>query len=1333
MKLFYRIYAVLFFINLVTCINAANPAPLADVYNGERGVGFNDNWKFNLGDVTGANNAVYNDAGWRNLSLPHDWSIELNFNQSSAAGGGGGYLDGGIGWYRKTFTLPQAYSGKRTTIQFEGIYMNSEVWINGHYLGLRPYGYSSFEYDLTPYLNFGATTNVIAVKVNNNQPNSRWYSGSGIYRDVWLTVTDPVHVAYCGSFVTTPIVSSSSATVAIKTRVQNHSNTMQAVSLVTTIYNKTGIGMASVNVTDLNIQANKEDTFVYNLNIANPILWSIDNPYLYTVKTQVYVNKSCTDNFVSRLGIRYYAVDANNGFSLNGVNVKLHGVCMHHDLGSLGAAQNYRALERQVEVLKSFGCNAIRTSHNPPTPELLEICDRLGLVVMDEAFDCWRQGKNANDYHLYFDAYAQQDVHDWVQRDRNHPSVIMWSIGNEIPEQGSPAGVTIANNLISWVKNDDATRPITQALNNQGVLGDLLNIVGYNYASGATYDNDHNNHPTWRIVGSETSSAVRTRGVYHFPVNKNLLMDADMQCSSYDNSIVSWGHSAEDSWRFDHDRAFVLGQFIWTGFDYIGEPTPYPWPAKGSYFGIVDMCGFPKDIYYFYQSQWTSPPMVHLLPHWNWSSGQTIPVWAYSNCDSVGLFLNGKSLGTRKFKTLDTMHLEWNTPFEPGTLLAFAYKNGSIAAKDSVKTAGTSAKISLKTDRDTIQADGRNMAFIETNLQDKDGNFVPDANNQVSYLVTGPGKIVGVDNGNPISIEPFKASKRQAFNGKCLAIIQSTGAEGQIVVSAAAPPVPVNIALKKPSHADSEDVYVLNNIAVGKFSVAYSEQASNLASAGNDGSLNQWWMVNLGGNHTLTGTQVTWEKDGKVYQYKIDAYINGTWTTVVDKTSNSSTQQTQVDNFSCVASAVEIYVTGLAPGCWASFYEFQVFDGSTTKLSDGNDAFKGNDGNTLSRWSAADGLPGHWWVVDLGSSHNLTATQVTWEHAGNAYQYKIETSTDSAVWSTASDKTGNTNALQVQTDSFNVSARYVRITVTGGVNSNNRASFSEFKVFNGSYTTFAPASVTINAINTPCWVNVSNNGWQQTGSVSVCPGASIVLRPFSNDTTGIWSWKGPNGFTANTSTINLGNLQTNQSGTYTATRNSISHDIKLTVDAIPGITSYININGAGMQQVDSIAIKQGDNVVLSPQTSNPVSWSWTGPNAYAAATREIQFNNIQKNQAGTYTVQYVNPTGCSVAKDIKFTIQEGNGTRETLAENSFEIYPNPAINGLFKIVISGNIINTEKTISIYDIYGKVKREIKDNGVTIEVIDAHELGLSSGIYFVNLKNETMNVTKKVVIP
>jgi beta-galactosidase len=792
--------SVAFFIIGIGCVDSSTPSagnvkdagpvvPVSftstatPVYNGLRGKDFNSGWRFNLGDVTGAQAIAFDDSTWRHLNVPHDWSIELPFDQSSRAGSGGGYLDGGVGWYRKTFTLDQANSGQKILIQFDGVYMNSEVWINGTSLGNRPYGYSSFEYDLTPYVNIGGAGNVIAVRVNNNQPTSRWYSGSGIYRNVWLTVVNPIHVTNSGVFVNSPAVSGTSASVSVGTEVQNQSASSASVTVTTTILDPSGAAVATDTSPASDIAADATTTVSQNLTVANPQLWSTTSPNLYQAKVEVNVAGATVDTYLAPLGFRTASFSATGGFSLNGQMMKLRGVCMHHDLGALGAAINYRAIERQVEILKAMGVNAIRTSHNPPAPELLDVCDRQGILVMDEAFDCWETQKVFNDYHLYFTQWAQTDLQAFVRRDRNHPSVIMWSIGNEIP---NPTTAT-ATNLKNWVLAADTTRPVTWASvntsndNNQAVAA-VLDLQGYNYSEWR-YDQDHAAHPDWKLFGSETSSAVRSRGIYHTPVSQNILTSSDVQCSSYDNSVVGWGSSAENSYANDVSRSFIGGQFIWTGFDYIGEPTPYPWPAKSSYFGIVDTAGFPKDIYYFYQSHWTTPPMIHILPHWNWTSGTTVTVLVYTNCDSAELFLNGVSLGSKTL-TSSTLHLEWDVPWASGTLQAEGTVNGAVVVSNEVTTADVAAQVVLSVDRSTISADGKDLAFVSAAIQDANGILVPTAANAVTFSVSGPGAIVGVDNGNAIDTSSYTGATRNAFSGKTLAIVRSTGSTGSIVVSA---------------------------------------------------------------------------------------------------------------------------------------------------------------------------------------------------------------------------------------------------------------------------------------------------------------------------------------------------------------------------------------------------------------------------------------------------------------------------------------------------------------------------------------------------------------------
>jgi beta-galactosidase len=751
-----------------------------EIYNGLRGQSFNENWKFCQGDISGGQKNSCDDSSWGDITLPHDWSIFNPIHRNSPASHHGGYMDGGIGWYRKTFTVPADYKDKKVFINFDGAYMNSQVWINDNFLGTRPYGYISFEYDLTPYLVYGGE-NVIAVRINNNQPTSRWYSGSGIYRNVWLTVLNQTHVDYCGMFVTTPSVSSNSATVNVKTKVVNQSDASQSVEIKTTILDEKGNTVTTKTSSPITISASDKNEFSQDLSVSNPQLWSPTSPYLYIVKIQVIIDGSVVDTYQSTLGLRYLDFDANEGFSLNGEKMKLNGVCNHHDLGALGAAVNYRAIERQLQILKAMGCNALRTAHNPPDPQVLEVCDRLGIMVMDEAFDVWETGKNnLNDYHLYFSEWAQADIQALVLRDRNHPSVIMWSIGNEIQRPS----VATATKLRNWVKDIDSTRPVTWACNSLNgstdqAISNLLDVVGHNYFP-ERYDLLHEKYPTWKMIASETSSAVRSRGIYKTPANQIILRDSDFQCSSYDNSVGGTS-TAQTSYRDINSRSFMAGEFIWTGFDYIGETYPYQWPSKSSYFGIIDSCGFPKDIYYFYQSRWTTEPMVHILPHWNWSDGQTIEAWTYTNCDTVELFLNGVSQGVKTVG--DSLHLAWDVPWTPGTIMVKGIKGDTIVY-NKMTTAGPSVKVQLKPDRINLTADGKDLVFIEVDITDSNGVLVPNATNTVNFSVSGPGTIVGVDNGNSPTSEPYKANTRKAFSGKCLVIVQTTKTPGAIVLTA---------------------------------------------------------------------------------------------------------------------------------------------------------------------------------------------------------------------------------------------------------------------------------------------------------------------------------------------------------------------------------------------------------------------------------------------------------------------------------------------------------------------------------------------------------------------
>ncbi len=763
-------------------------------YNGARGTSFNDGWKFHLGDVTSAQQTTFDDSSWRSLSVPHDWSVELPFNKNSPAGNGGGLLDGGVGWYRKTFTLDSSYSGQKIRIEFDGVYMNSQVWINGTSLGTRPYGYSTFEYDLTPYVKLGAS-NVIAVRVDNSsQPNSRWYSGSGIYRNVWLTALNPVHVAYNGAFVTTPSVSATSASVSIAADVENQSSASQSVTITAEIHDAGGAVVASTSTAASSVAAGMTSTLSQSLNISNPHLWSTDATYLYQAKLSVQVGTSTVDTYLVPLGLRSYTFDPAKGFSLNGQSMKLWGTANHHDFGAVGTAYHRRALERELQILKGMGVNALRTSHNPPLPELLDLADQMGFLVMDEAFDVWETGKNGlNDYHLFFKQWAQTDIQDLVRRDRNHASVIMWSIGNEI--QG--ASTATASNLIKWVKAIDSTRPLTWACNDMGngtnqAVAALLDLQGYNYLQNGSvtspiFDGDHASHPTWKIFGSEMESGGRSRGFYSTAVDKPTTWgscdDSAKECSDYPDTDASPA-DYEQMYVIETNRPWFAGEFDWTGFDYGGEPWPYANDAKSSYFGIVDTAGFPKNGYYFWQSRRTTAPMVHIFPHWNWTAGTTVNVWVYSNCDSVELFLNGASLGSKSFTSSSTASLGWTVPWASGKLVAKGTKAGAVVATDEVDSAGAAAKVGLSVDRTTIAADGWDLAYVTAVIQDAAGSMAPTANNSITFAVSGPGKLAGTDNGDPIDLTAYSSSTRKAFNGKALAIVQSTGAPGQITVTA---------------------------------------------------------------------------------------------------------------------------------------------------------------------------------------------------------------------------------------------------------------------------------------------------------------------------------------------------------------------------------------------------------------------------------------------------------------------------------------------------------------------------------------------------------------------
>jgi beta-galactosidase len=750
---------------------------------------FDKGWHFHLGDVNGAELSTFNDANWRNLNLPHDWSIEGKFSKDNPATPEGGALPGGIGWYRKTFIEPASAKSKRIYVDFDGVYQKSTVWINGHELGFRPNGYISFRYELTPYLNFGSK-NTIVVKVDNSvQPNSRWYSGSGIYRNVWLVTTNKTAVSHWGTYVTTPQVSDHSAQINVKTSLLKA--TQGKVDLETSIVDASGKTVKSV-ISEVKNADGTTAVIDQNIEVTNPTLWSVERPYLYKVVSKVLSGGSVIDTYTTSLGIRYFNFDVDKGFLLNGKPVKILGVCDHHDLGSLGSAINTRALERQLQILKAMGCNGIRTSHNPPAPELLDLCDKMGFIVMDEAFDCWEWEKVKYDYHLYFKEWHKRDLEDQVLRDRNHPSVFIWSIGNEIPQQHDTSALRIAPELAAIVHSLDVTRPITAANNNPDtgnkiIKSGALDLIGYNYHQN-DYAAFHERYPSKKFIATETTSGLETRGYYDmpsdsirvWPTNLNFVGNPDHTVSAYDNVRPPWGSTHEATWKVIKKYDFLSGLFIWTGFDYLGEPTPYSWPSRSSYFGIVDLAGFPKDIYYMYQSEWTNKTVLHIFPHWNWQPGKVVDVWAfYNHADEVELYLNGKSLGIRK-KNGDDLHVMWRVKYVPGTLKAVSRKDGKVVLTQEIHTAGAPAKIELIADRKVINADGKDLSFITVKILDKDGNVVPEADNLVNFKLNGNAFIASVDNGDPVNHDSFKVNYRKAFHGLALAIVQSKETPGVI-------------------------------------------------------------------------------------------------------------------------------------------------------------------------------------------------------------------------------------------------------------------------------------------------------------------------------------------------------------------------------------------------------------------------------------------------------------------------------------------------------------------------------------------------------------------------
>jgi beta-galactosidase len=791
-----------------------------DVANAKRPEG-------NIGADVAYTQSGFDDSAWRKLNLPHDWAIEGPFKQEYP-GETGKLKWWGAVWYRKHFTLPATDAGKQIYLDVDGAMSYASVWVNGQFAGGWPYGYSSFRVDLTPFVKPGAE-NVVAIRLDSPGDSSRWYPGSGIYRNVWLVKAEKVHIAQWGVTVTTPEVSKDKATIKVAVTVANNTDKTAHFNARTALFKLDANGArakaaeAVLAAQGVDVARSSTGVSVASFTIGKPALWSVQRPNRYVAVTQVEHEGKVVDEVETPFGIRTIEFTKDKGLFLNGEHVRIQGVCNHHDLGALGAAFNVRAAERQLEILKTMGCNAIRTAHNPPAPELLDLCDRMGFVVMDESYDTWAGRKIRNDYHVLFPDWAEADLRALVRRDRNHPSIIMWSTGNEMPDQRNQKGVDISKRLTAIVREEDPTRYVTAGCNHDiaGFNGfqNTVDVFGYNYKP-HLYEKFRATNSSIPLIGSETASTVSSRGEYFFPVSDDKSQGmADFQMSSYDLYAPRWAMVADNEWKYDDALGYIGGEFVWTGFDYLGEPTPYNsdlsnlnnysnpedkaraekelaemgkirTPSRSSYFGIIDLAGFPKDRYYLYQARWRPDfPMAHILPHWNWPDriGQVTPVFVYTSGDEAELFLNGKSLG-RKKKGQYEYRLRWNdVVYQPGELKVVAYKGGKKWATQTMKTTGAASKLTLAPDREKITADGHDLSFVTVTVADKDGLLVPRSKNPIKFKIEGPGEIVATDNGDATSFESFQAPERKAYNGLALVIVRAKAGEaGKITLTAEA-------------------------------------------------------------------------------------------------------------------------------------------------------------------------------------------------------------------------------------------------------------------------------------------------------------------------------------------------------------------------------------------------------------------------------------------------------------------------------------------------------------------------------------------------------------------
>ena len=784
-------------------------------------VSFNEGWKFYKGEASNAQYLSFDDSSWRDQNLPHDWAIEGPFDiQYNARCGGLPFH--GEGWYRKSFNISKNAKGKHVTLHFDGAMYNAKIWLNGVLIGHRPNGYIGFSVDLSEHLSYGGE-NLIAVQLTPEDLSSRWYPGAGIYRNTWLEINNPVHVAKWGTFITTPTITDELANINIQTEIENTTSTNKTITIQTQIFSKENQELSSVSET-ISVKKNEISIVNQSSEIVNPKLWGLQSPYLYKAETKLFEKGNLIDTYNTTFGVRTIEYGSDFGFKLNDEPTTFQGVCLHHDLGPLGTAVNRRATERQLEIMQEMGVNAIRTSHNPPSPEQVQLCDQMGLMIQVEAFDMWKKPKVENGYSKFFNQWHEQDLRDMIRAFRNSPSVVMWSIGNEILEQSDKInGAVIANELALICEEEDPTRPTTAGFNYypapiKNGLADAIDLVGWNYKP-RKYKEIIDQQPDWIIYGSETSSTVSSRGVYHLPIEKYELHES-LQITSYDLIGPPWAYPPDIEFESLENNPNNLGEFIWTGFDYLGEPTPFggkdnstngywngDWPARSSYFGAVDLCGIPKDRFYLYQSQWTTKPMVHVLPHWNWKGmeGKEIPVFSYTNCDEVELFVNGKSYG-KKIKGIDKTpipinfidweggryqgdfmspyRLHWNVPYQAGEIKVVGFIDGKKVTEKQIKTAGKPARIELIADRELIKSDGEDMVFVTVRVVDKEGNLCPNSDNLINFEIEGQGAIVAVGNGNAATTEPFQSNKRKAFSGQCMVFIKAFKDAGHINLKA---------------------------------------------------------------------------------------------------------------------------------------------------------------------------------------------------------------------------------------------------------------------------------------------------------------------------------------------------------------------------------------------------------------------------------------------------------------------------------------------------------------------------------------------------------------------